>query len=174
MAISTTYLETREDVARLEEVLEDELALTNRLLDSMREKQLVLTTWRMDDLAATVGREEDLFSEFAELEEGRRHAIDELSQTLGGIDGDVTLAELIERLGLRPESRLARLGTLLTEASKELSEMNMSNALLARNMIEYISLVLRLFTHESDRTNYNASGAVKNEGLRRNILNRKV
>lgn len=174
MAISTTLPGVREEVARLESVLEDELALSEKLVDSLLEKQRVLTTWRTDDLAIAVGREENLFAEFADLEERRRQVIDELVEVLGDFEGEITLADLVERLGLKPESRIVALGALLTKVARELSELNMSNALLARNMIEYISLVLRLFTHESDRTNYNASGAVKNEGLRRSILNRKV
>lgn len=173
MAISTTLPEVKQDLAVLKSIMENQIALCERIKTVFTLKQKLLLEWQTEELSGTVELEEKLMSEMEHLESGRRDAVIKLADSLG-LDGEVTLNELTELAGSPSDQQLLELGDELFKKARELSELNTSNAFLARNIVEYTALVLRLFTQESHKMNYDSRGSVQNEGIRRNILNTKV
>ncbi|MCD6118555.1 flagellar export chaperone FlgN [bacterium] len=173
MGISRTLPGISEELVRLEDVLKKQLETVDRLRQILDEKQKLLLAWRTDLLDEIVLTEDEAFSVLDELERARIDITVEIAKLMEA-EPDITLAQLIDFLGLPAEHPLTSLGARLLNGMDEVREMNSTNAFLAQNMVDYTSFVLRLFTQESDKTKYGADGTVESEGIRRSILDREA
>ncbi len=173
MDISTTLPAVNEQLSRLEQILREQLGLAERLKGILTDKRGLLISSRLDLLPPVLQSEEATVLELESRESARIALLAHIAAKTG-IDREARLSEIIEILNIPARHPLRSLADKLKRIVAELREMNGVNATLTQNLVDYTSMVLRLIAYTSDKSSYDAGGDLHNEGIRRNLLDRRA
>ncbi|HOX07215.1 MAG TPA: flagellar export chaperone FlgN [Planctomycetota bacterium] len=110
-------------IDRLAAVLEEELALTRRLLDLAKDARAAAVSADPTLLAQIVSEQEENAAKLEAIEVDRAAAAREVAAEAGmDVSGRIKLAAIVERLGGEPAARLRRLGGRLRAVALDLRE----------------------------------------------------
>lgn len=109
----------------LKDIFQAELRIYRQFHELAKEKHSVLTEQSLDRLEEITKKEENLIPELKEWEEKRESVITQLKNSLG-IEGKVTLDEIIEKSGSNARDLLALRDELKKEilAGREINDRN--------------------------------------------------
>ncbi|MCH7471664.1 flagellar protein FlgN [bacterium] len=151
---------TPSNLARLDNLIAEELAAVEDLLSALKRKQRALIESQPDELEELAQRELELGGRLAALEAERMAAAGELARSCELDPEKATLSELLsiasedEAVGVRRRADELR-GKLM-----EISQINEDNYLLAQNQLDYTQMVMRLLVQEAGGTRYGNDGRV--------------
>jgi len=162
----------RKVAAGVVETLSRQADVYGDLLDVACKKREVLAGGTVRDLEHLVQAEEALLFKAGRLEERRSELVDELSR-LCGIDGKVTVRELIERVdGL--DDALEEIDEALKRVLEELGAVNRTNAELIRQALAYINLSLSVTAGAGRDVTYTEGGTIAPGAVRRGVVDREL
>ena len=164
-------------VLQLEKVLREELDLYGEVC-ALEEKKGGAIIAKDGKLLESLSLEqESLLGGLSALEERRSISIDAYRRENlpAGMDGEVTLRDIIRTLDGGPRERLTRLGTELKNLLLKMQALAETNEKLARDNIEFYNILLaELKSRVSLKTGYNRK-AVENSTIENPLIfNRMV
>lgn len=175
------------NLKKLIENLEEQLASQQLLLDLAKEKKDYLINGDISNLEGLLKREEEVIMKSGKLEDTRVKIHEELIYELNitkeesdeSEDNTPVLSDLIEACEGEEKERLEELFEELTRVMGELKEANQQNNQLIRQSLDYVNYALNLFTQAEGNTG-DYSSEVKGDkkqakdNARRNILDKRI
>ncbi|MGI6776724.1 MAG: flagellar protein FlgN [Acetivibrionales bacterium] len=161
-------------VDRLLEVLENEEELYRHLKDISDKKTKVIVEGKVSELESIIKLEQSLVVKIGKLENKREELVNLLSEELDIKPGNLTISELVKRLGQKQASKLKSCQDIMINTLNDLKNTNGLNSRLIKNSLEYIDFSINLIAAAGSLdNNYENSGNVSNS-KKRNIIDARL
>ncbi len=162
------------NIHALLQILNEELKIYNELLSLSKNKTDIIIKGKVTELDTMVKREQELIVELGDLESQREAAVDKLSQQLDINPSEITMSELVNRLGPVQAQELRKYQLNLTGILGELKELNDTNSKLIKNSLEFINFSVNIMAGTTNTgNNYGGNGQVNDPG-KRNLFDMKL
>jgi len=130
---------------RLIDILQNQLALYEELLEMSRQKKVFLIKNNIEAIRHITARESSLISKLQNFEREREKAVSELAGRLRVPPRGLTLSEIVDRMNNSPaRNQLADLRMRLRAGMDELKLLNEQNKALINQSLEYIDFTMNL------------------------------
>ncbi len=163
------------DVQTLVDIINDEIRLFNRLLESMQEMQRAIVDNDATGIEASVAEQERTAAEAGQCEQRRVQWVQRLAQARSDDPVDASLACLVDLLQGEGGEELGRMRTVLRELGECIRRVSDHNAFLIRQSMRYTERCLDILTGGSPATGmYGQFGRVRRGQGQRTVLNQTV
>lgn len=159
----------------LVEVLEEENAQYEKLVELSKEKKQAIIKADITALEAITGQEQDVSSTLRNLDIRRDEVLKDMADVLGKDASEMTVTKLIGYLGQQKEEqeRLSKIRAKLLSTGNEMHEWNTRNQALLKQALEMVEFDLTLFksmrqapeTANYDKNAYNTGDLLGSSGF---------
>ncbi len=154
-----TCSKQKESLAKLQQLLEEELGFLRKFQALLLEKQQALVGHDLDKISEFTTQEHTLSSNLVSLEAQRIAATAVVAVDHSLCADDLTLDALLEILKLRQTNHpISKLADKLEYELEVLVELNYNNELLMQNLLEYTEMVINTVAMERDVPRYGSDG----------------
>lgn len=144
------------------EILSEEKELLLKMLDTLKAEKDALVNDDIDKLKAAVKRKQEL-----------KYGIDGIETARIEKCGDKTLKELILLFEGREKDEMKLLGKEITDAVREIQEINDMNRRLVKQSLNYIRAVRNMISPPKVNV-YNSTGIIDNNSPASRLLDKKL
>lgn len=161
--------------SQLAEVLGEQVAVFETLLDLSWRKRDVLVQGGMSEFEAIIEAEQALLWQVGKLEQRRLELQGELADLLGiGVE-DVTMTAVIAASDEAQRADLVRLQQHLGNLLADLNGLNSGNARLLQQSLDYINVAMEVLGgHAAGPNVYRADGRLTDKGAVQRLFNQHV
>lgn len=146
-------------IKKLTDILNNENDIYETLLKISNNKKELIVSGKVSELENIVKIEQSLIIKIAKLEDQREKTVESLSSVLGKKPEDITVSELVTRLGQQDSMELKACQDKILKNINSLKEANELNSKLIKNSLEYIDFSINMMTSVGTVTNsYGSSG----------------
>lgn len=162
-------------VLELIDILDRQRELYRKLLEIAKAKQPVLVKGDLAALEKFTKQEEQIVVQVGKLEEQRSRVHQALANHFHVPEAEITLSELVSRVGTEVSDRLSQVGDGLKNILSELKDVNSLNSELVKQSLDYIEFTVNLITSMGEPPSYpDKPGESKREQPRARIFDQKV
>jgi len=159
---------------KLVEVLEQETAIYEDILELSRKKTDTIVEGKVPELENITKQEQTLVSKVHKLESVRLSLLQELSGQLGMKPEKMALSVLVEQMQGKEAEKLKVLQNKIAGILSELKNVNELNSRLIKNSLEYIDFSINLLAAAgAEGNNYGKTGQVTGH-KKRNLFDIKL
>lgn len=161
-------------IGNLINVMNEENKIYDELLRLSGDKTDIIVKGKVSELDSMVSIEQALIVKLGELEGHREGIVDDIAVQLGVKTSELTVSELVKRIGEDRTRELQKCQTKLSGTLNNLKELNDINSKLVKNSLEFIDFSVNMLVGAPDPgNNYGYNGQV-NDPQKRNLFDKKL
>ena len=167
-----------EDISKalqeLSSVIEKEIDCYADLLETVKSEQKAIIYGKLTELKLAIEAEENLIASTRALDEARQNIVALIAREIGCTGPDLTLKDIIRRVGPDQKEKLNSLRDDLRKITKELDFMNRANAQLIKSSVDFINetMWILLQTNKSQESVYDSDGKEQQQTGRRILVDK--
>jgi flagellar biosynthesis/type III secretory pathway chaperone len=162
-------------VARLVEVINEEVRVFHELLDTLQQEQAAIVADDLPEIETLAARKADGVTRAQRLEGERLRLVRQLSAALEVDPAGASLQRLIEAIDSHHAEELARMRQVLLDLNGKIRRTNENNAFLIRQSLRYTERCIDILTGDpGDRGVYGKFGRNMKRARGNSVLNRTV
>ncbi|HEX2924832.1 MAG TPA: flagellar protein FlgN [Ruminiclostridium sp.] len=161
-------------VKNLTDILNNENDIYETLLKISNNKTDLIVSGKVNELENIVKIEQSLIIKIAKLEDKREAIVGSLSAFLGKKSEEITVSELVEKLGQQDSKELKACQQRMLKNINDLKTVNELNSKLIKNSLEYIDFSINMMTSEGTVTNSYGSSGNADEIKKRSLFDVKL
>ncbi|MCX7746381.1 MAG: flagellar protein FlgN [Clostridia bacterium] len=161
-------------IHELIQILSNESKIYEDILNISKNKTSIIVEGKVNELEKIVKLEQSLVLQIAKLESQRETLIYKISKAMGVKPGELTISELIKKVGREYAEKLKFTQETLAKTIKEIGTNNEVNSKLIKNSLEYINFSLNIVANVGNSDNNYGVDAEKNSGKTKNFFDLKI
>lgn len=161
-------------VKQLTVILNRENEIYETLSKLSNNKTDIIVAGKVNELENIIKIEQSLVIKIAKLEDQREKLVESLSFNLGKKPEDITLSELVEKIGERESAELKTCQDKIVKTINVLKTANELNAKLIKSSLEYIDFSINMMTSINTVTNSYGSTGHSGETNKRSLFDVKL
>lgn len=161
-------------VRELTTVLDQENEIYETLSKISNNKTDLIVGGKVAELESIVKVEQSLVLKISKLEEQRERLVEKLSGLLGRKPEDITISELIGKIGREEAVGLKSCQERMVKTINSLKNSNELNSKLIKNSLEYIDFSINMMTSIDTMTNNYGSSGYSGDTKKRNLFDVKL